>query len=72
MGGGVIRSGWAVWILAGLGVVGGLWNRRSRGGAVFLLGLLAVSLLALSAGLFSRTLLYLYSSRGFTALWPCD
>ena len=36
MGGGVIRSGWALWILAGLGIVGGLWNKRSRGGAVFL------------------------------------
>jgi hypothetical protein len=54
MGGGVIRSGWALWILAGLGIVGGLWNKRSRGGAVFLLGLLAVSLLALSAGFYFR------------------
>jgi len=54
MGGSVIRSGWALWVLAGLGVVGGLWNKRSRGGAVFLLGLLAVSLLALSAGFYFR------------------
>src|SRR5262245_56109462 len=48
MCGSVIRSGWALWILAGLGVVGGFWNKRSRGGAVFLVTLLAVSLLALS------------------------
>jgi Dolichyl-phosphate-mannose-protein mannosyltransferase len=54
MGGSVIRSGWAVWTLAGLGVVGGLWNKRSRGGAVFLLSLFAVSLIALSAGFYFR------------------
>jgi dolichyl-phosphate-mannose-protein mannosyltransferase len=54
MGGSVIRSGWALWILGGLGVAGGLWNKRSRGGAVFLLSLLAVSLLALSAGFYFR------------------
>jgi hypothetical protein len=54
MAGGLIRSGWALWILGGLGVAGGLWNKRSRGGAVFLLSLLAVSLLALSAGFYFR------------------
>ena len=54
MAGSVIRSGWALWILAGLGFVGGLWNKASRGGAVFLLGLLAVSLLTLSAGFYFR------------------
>jgi 4-amino-4-deoxy-L-arabinose transferase-like glycosyltransferase len=53
MAGSVIRSGWALWILAALGLVG-LWNKASRGGAVFLLGLLAVSLLALSAGFYFR------------------
>ena len=50
----VIRSGWALGILAGLGVASGLWNKRSRHGAVFLLSLLAVSLLALSAGFYFR------------------
>jgi 4-amino-4-deoxy-L-arabinose transferase-like glycosyltransferase len=54
MAGSVIRSGWALWILAGLGLVGGLWNKRSRSSAVFLLSLLAVSLLALSAGFYFR------------------
>src|SRR5262245_21227500 len=54
MAGSVIRSGWALWILAGLGFVGGLWNKASRSGALFLLGLLAVSLLALSAGFYFR------------------
>jgi Dolichyl-phosphate-mannose-protein mannosyltransferase len=50
----VIHSGWALWILGGLGVVGGLWNKRSRGGTIFLLGLLAASLLVLSAGFYFR------------------
>ena len=54
MGGGVVGSGWALWILAGLGLVGGLWTKRSRGGTVFLLGLLVVSLLTLSAGFYFR------------------
>jgi len=54
MAGNVIRWGWALWILGGLGVVGGLWNKRSRGGTVFLLSLLAASLLALSAGFYFR------------------
>jgi hypothetical protein len=54
MTGNVIRWGWALWILAGVGLVGGLWNKRSRGNAVFLLSLLAVSLLALSAGFYFR------------------
>ena len=35
----VIRSGWPLWILAGSRRLGGLWNRRFRGGTVFLLGL---------------------------------
>ncbi len=54
MAAGVIRSGWALWVLGGIGVAGGLWNRRSRSGAVFLSGLLALSLLALSAGFYFR------------------
>ena len=54
MAGGVIGSGWTLWTLGGLGVVAGLWNKRAQGSAVFLLGLLAVSLLALSAGFYFR------------------
>lgn len=54
MSGSVVRSGWALWVLGGLGIAGGLWNERSRRGTVFLLSLLAVSLLALSAGFYFR------------------
>src|SRR5262249_16747761 len=60
MAGSVIRSGWALWILAGLGMAGGLWNKASRGGALFLLGLLAVSLLALSAGFYFREHFFIF------------
>jgi Dolichyl-phosphate-mannose-protein mannosyltransferase len=54
MAGRVIGSGWTLWTLVGLGLVAGFWNKRARGGAVFLFGLLAASLLALSAGLYFR------------------
>ena len=54
MAGEVIRSGWALWMLAGLGLVAGLWNKPTRRSTVFLLGLLAFSILALSAGFYLR------------------
>jgi hypothetical protein len=54
MAGGVIGSGWTLWTLAGLGLVAGFWNKGARGGSVFLFGLLAASLLALSAGFYFR------------------
>lgn len=55
----VIASGWALWILAGLGLVAGLWNTRTRAGTVFLLGLLTFSVLALSAGFYFRPHYYI-------------
>jgi hypothetical protein len=54
MGGEVIRSGWALWILAGIGVVAGVWNKSTRRGTVFILAFLAFSILALSAGFYFR------------------
>jgi len=54
MAGEVICSGWAVWILAGLGLVAGLWYKPTRHGTIFLLGFLACSILALSAGFYFR------------------
>src|SRR5262245_49419155 len=54
MGGSVIRSGCGLWVLSGVCVVGGLWNNRSRGGAVLLLSFLACSLVSLSVGFYFR------------------
>ena len=56
----VIKSAWPLWTIAGLGVIIGLWNRRTRRGTMFLLGLLAVSLLALSAGFYFRPHYYIF------------
>jgi dolichyl-phosphate-mannose-protein mannosyltransferase len=61
MGGSVIRSGWALWILASLGVGGGFWNKRSRLGAVFLVSFLASSLVALSAGFYFREHYFIFT-----------
>jgi len=50
----VIGAGWALWAFAGIGLVAGLWNGRSRVSARFLLGLLAFSVLALCPGFYFR------------------
>jgi hypothetical protein len=54
MAGEVIRSGWALWMLAGLGLVAGIWNKPTRRGTIFLLYFLAFSILALCAGFYFR------------------
>jgi hypothetical protein len=50
----VIRTGWALWLFAGIGLVTGLWTKRTRASTAFLLGLLACSALAVSAGFYFR------------------
>jgi Dolichyl-phosphate-mannose-protein mannosyltransferase len=50
----VVGAGWALWLLAAIGIVIGLWNRERRGSTFFLLGLLFFSLLALGAGFYFR------------------
>jgi 4-amino-4-deoxy-L-arabinose transferase-like glycosyltransferase len=50
----VIESAWLLWMLAGLGLVAGLWNKRTQAATVFLLGLFVSSFLALSAGFYFR------------------
>jgi hypothetical protein len=50
----VIGAGWALWVLAGIGLVAGLWDGRTRPGTRFLLGLLAFSVLALCPGFYFR------------------
>jgi hypothetical protein len=50
----VIGPGWGLWMLAGLGLITGLWDQRTRASTGFLLGLLAFSALALSPGFYFR------------------
>jgi Dolichyl-phosphate-mannose-protein mannosyltransferase len=50
----VIAAGWPIWMLAGIGLVMGLWERRTRAGTLFLLGFLIFSALALCPGFYFR------------------
>ncbi len=50
----VIGPGWALWMLAGLGLMVGLWDKRTRASTGFLLGLLVFSTLALCPGFYFR------------------
>ncbi len=50
----VIVACWPIWTLAGIGLVGGLWKRRIRPIAAFLLGFLFFSVLALCPGFYFR------------------
>ena len=50
----VVRAGWTLWMLAGIGLVAGLLDNRMRTGAIFLLGLLLASALAVCPGFYFR------------------
>ena len=50
----VIVAGWPIWMLAGIGLVAGLWDQRTRASTLFLLGLLSFSILALCPGFYFR------------------
>jgi 4-amino-4-deoxy-L-arabinose transferase-like glycosyltransferase len=50
----VIRDGWALWTLAGIGLIAGFWDPRTRASTGVLLGLLAFSGLALCPGFHFR------------------
>jgi len=56
----VINSTSMLWALAGLGIIAGLWNKRMRASAVFLVGFLAFSLAAFSAGFYFRQHYYIF------------
>jgi hypothetical protein len=56
----VIDSTWVLWTLAGLGIIAGLWSKRMRSSAVFLVGFLAFSLAAFSAGFYFREHYYIF------------
>src|SRR6059058_1410014 len=51
----VIGASWALWILAGIGAVAGLWDQRLRSSTAFLIGLLFFSALALCPGFYFRS-----------------
>jgi 4-amino-4-deoxy-L-arabinose transferase-like glycosyltransferase len=50
----VIATSWPVWVLAGIGLVAGLWEERTRSSAIFLLGFLFFSALAVCPGFYFR------------------
>jgi len=50
----VIVVGWPIWMLAGIGLVAGFWEQRTRASTVFLLGFLFFSALALCPGFYFR------------------
>ncbi len=50
----VLVGGWPIWILAGIGPVAGLLQRRTRSAAIFLLGFFFFSVLALCPGFYFR------------------
>ncbi len=49
-----IGSSWLLWVLAGIGLVAGMWDRRTRASTGFLVGLLVFSTLALCSGFYFR------------------
>jgi 4-amino-4-deoxy-L-arabinose transferase-like glycosyltransferase len=50
----MIVAGWPIWMLAGIGLVAGLWEPRTRSIAIFLLGFLFFSALTLCPGFYFR------------------
>ena len=50
----VLLGGWPIWILAGFGLVAGLWEPATRRTAVFLLGFSFFSALAICPGFYFR------------------
>ena len=50
----VVDYGWFLWLFAGIGMTACFWNMRAKRGRVFLLGVMAFSALAVSAGLYFR------------------
>ena len=51
----VVLTGWPIWVLAAIGVVTALWDKRIRASILFLVGFLIFSALAVCPGFFFRT-----------------
>ena len=64
----VVGDGWLLWTLAGIGAISCLWNARARQRAVFLLGFLGFSALALSAGLYFQKHYFIFVLPAVTLL----
>ena len=56
----VVLTGWPIWILAGIGAVTGLWDRRMRASTLFLVAFLFFSALALCPGFYFRTHYFIF------------
>jgi hypothetical protein len=50
----VVGTGWALWVLAGVGVLAGFWDHRMRASTVLLVGFLLFSALAICPGFYFR------------------
>ena len=50
----VLIAGWPIWVLAGIGLLMGLWHPRMRSAAIFLLGFLFFSALTICPGFYFR------------------
>jgi 4-amino-4-deoxy-L-arabinose transferase-like glycosyltransferase len=64
----VIGANWALWMLAGIGAVAGLWNERMRASTLFILGFLVVSILALCPGFYFRHHYFIFVLPGVSLL----
>jgi len=51
----VVLTGWPMWMLAGIGIITGLWDRRMRVSTLFLVAFLFFGALAVCPGFFFRT-----------------
>jgi hypothetical protein len=67
----VIGAGWPLWVLAGIGLIAGLWDKPTRPSTAFLLGVFACSALAVSAGFYFRYHYFILVCRQFTACRCC-
>jgi hypothetical protein len=56
----VIGANWVLWLLAGFGLVAGIWHKATRANTGFLLGLFAASGLALSSGGYFRNHYFIF------------
>ena len=64
----VIGPNWPMWLLAGVGAVGGVWNNRTRRGTLFLLAFLFFAGLAVCPGFYFRHHYFVFVLPGLALL----